>query len=387
MEYTSHITSPELFRKWAGIAAIAGALERKVWVRTKGSALYPNLYTIIVAPPGIGKTEVTWRVREMWDELEEHHVANSSVTKASLIDDLAAASRRVMRVTENPPIYTFNSLLVASNELGVLIPSYENEFMNALTDLYDGKGYSESRRTRDIKIKIDRPNLNLFAGCTPGYLRETLPPGAWDQGFLSRVILVYSGEQPLTSLFAESESDQVLGDALKKRLQEIGNFFGKYGFTEEARNFLDYWYLNGQEPRPTHPRLAHYNTRRAAHLIKLSMIATAARTDEMLIQESDVRQALDWLVEAEFAMPDIFKSMTMGGDSQIIDDCFHHLYTIYMREGKKPVAEARLILFLQERTPAHNIVRILETMERAKMIQRRLEKIGTAYVPISARPK
>jgi len=364
--------------------AIAGALERKVWVKTKGSELYPNLYVVICAPPGIGKTEVTWRVRALWADMEEHHVADSSLTKAALIDRLAEATRRVVRTFDPTPVHTFNSLLIASNELGVLLPAYENEFMNTLTDLYDGKGYSESRRTRDLKIKVDRPNLNIFAGCTPGYLRETLPPGAWDQGFLSRVIIVYSGEQPLTSLFTEREDDSKVMKVLLDRLEQIGELFGKFSFTTEAKEFMDSWYLGGQPPKPTHPRLAHYNTRRAAHLLKLAMVASVSISDKLIIEIEHLHRALDWMVEAEEFMPDIFKSMKTGGDGQTIEDLYHHLYTLYMKGGKKPIQEARLIMFLQERTPSHNIVRILEIMERAKMIGKKAEKgLGICFVPLN----
>lgn len=386
MTATDHITSPALFRKWAGIATIAGALERKVWVRTKGSELYPNIYAILVAPPGVGKTEVVWRVRSMWESLEEHHIAGSSVTKASLIDSLNEAERRIVRPEQSPPVFSFNSLQIASNELGVLLPAYDNEFMNALTDLYDGKNYSERRRTAKINIQIKHPNLTIFAGCTPGYLRETLPPGAWDQGFLSRVLLIYSGETELRSLFDEEETNTELDLALKARLAEISELMGRFVFTKDAAQFIDAWHLGGQEPKPDHPRLAHYNTRRTAHLLKLSMIASTSSRLDLRITIEDIRRALDWLIEAEFYMADIFKSMTSGGDSQLIEDTWHHLYTLYMKD-KKPIGEHRMVHFLQERTPTHNIVRVLEIMERSKMIQKTLAPgVGTAYVPVKLKP-
>ena len=55
LEYTEILPSPPLLRRWAAISYVAAALERKVWVRTMGSDLYPNLYTFLVGPPGVGK--------------------------------------------------------------------------------------------------------------------------------------------------------------------------------------------------------------------------------------------------------------------------------------------------------------------------------------------
>lgn len=57
MEYTDHLPSPELFRKWSAIAAVAAALERRCWVHTMGSNLYPSMYIVLVAPPGGGEVD------------------------------------------------------------------------------------------------------------------------------------------------------------------------------------------------------------------------------------------------------------------------------------------------------------------------------------------
>lgn len=54
--YGIYRTLPEIFRQWGGISCVAGASERKVWIRSMKMDLYPNLYTILVAPPGISKS-------------------------------------------------------------------------------------------------------------------------------------------------------------------------------------------------------------------------------------------------------------------------------------------------------------------------------------------
>ena len=112
-KYTAGHASPDLFRRWVAIAAVAGALERKVWVQTLGSKLYPNLYTVLVGPPGVGKTTVLSEVSRLWRELTDHYVAPSSVTKASLIDCLEDAKRRILR----PGL----ALLIADEEILLLV--------------------------------------------------------------------------------------------------------------------------------------------------------------------------------------------------------------------------------------------------------------------------
>lgn len=379
-KYMANKGSPAIFTRWAGIFAVASALERKVWIRTRKGTLYPNLYTITVGPPGAGKTLATSVVYDFLTRLDSHHVAPTSVTKASLIDALAQAERRVVIPTHNPPVISFNSLIITSDELGVLLPSYENDFMNVLTNIYDCRIYSETRRTNKISIKLDAPQLNMCAATTPSYLNALLPEGAWDQGFLSRTMLIYSGADAPQDLFALNTYDEKLEKDLERDLRHIGQMFGQMTFTQEAIDALNDWHLSGGQPAPIHPKLAHYNTRRTAHLLKLCVVASASQSDDLVITLDHYAEALDWLSEAEFAMADIFKSMKTGGDGAVIEECYHFAYTLWVKE-KKPVLEHRLFHFLQERTPAHNVERILTVMEKAGLLKKQFADVGMGYIP------
>lgn len=378
--HTDNITSPPLFRKWAAISAIAGALERKVWVTSLGSKLYPNFYVVLVAPPGVGKTEVTWRVRDLWENLEEHHIAATSVTKASLIDELADANRRIITQNVTNPVEHFNSLLLCINELGVLLPAYENDFMNTLTDLWDCKHYSERRRTSKLEIDIDKPQLNLLAACTPSYLMHVLPEGAWDQGFLSRTMLIYSGDRQLRSLFAEHAFDQSELDVLKEQLTQISNVYGEIKFTEDAAEMMDRFHLTDGAPKPEHPKLVSYTIRRTVHLLKLCIVSSMSRSDELLVTAEDFERGFNWLIEAEHMMPDIFKAMSQGGAGKIMEEAWYYIFTTYSKE-QTPVQKHRLIKFLQERVPVHNIETTINMMEQSKMIEKMLTPGGSAYKP------
>lgn len=380
LSHTDNISSPRLFRKWGAIATIAGALERKVWVRSLGSRLYPNMYTVLVAPPGVGKTEITWRIRKLWESLEDHHIASTSVTKASLIDELADANRRWVDAKAVDPVTHFNSLLMCINELGVLLPAYENEFMNTLTDLWDCKHYSERRRTSKIEIDIANPQLNLVAACTPSYLMHVLPEGAWDQGFLSRTMLVYSGDRQLRSLFAESAFDEEEFNNLKDGLMDIANIFGEIRFEKAAAEAMDNFHLTDGKPKPDHPKLLSYNIRRTVHLLKLCMVFSVSRSDQLVVTLEDWQRAYDALIEVELHMPDIFKAMSQGGAGKTMEEAWHFVFTTHAKEGT-PVLKHRLINFLQERVPVHNIQPTIDMMQQGQMIEKRLTTAGEAFVP------
>lgn len=381
LEYTDHLPSPELFRKWGGIACIAGALERKVWVRSLNMDLYPNLYTVMVAPPGIGKTIITALVEELWRGLTTHKVAPKSLTKASLIDSLADAHRAKTVITANSLHLDFHSLLVNAGELGVLIPAYDADFMNVLTDIYDGRQYEERRRGKDLHITIKRPQLNLLAACTPSYLNGMLPEGAWDQGFLSRTFLIFSGERTTRDLFAEDIVDQELYNRLKSDLRDISDLAGQMAFAPEAKSAIRAWHQAGGPPVPDHPKLTHYLTRRSAHLLKLCIVASCAASDSRFIELAHYQTALGWLLEMESFLPDIFKALGSRGDGQHIEEAWHFLYKIWMAR-QEPIPEHRLFGYLSERVPSYAVIKIVELMERSGQIEKQLTKSGLiGYVP------
>ena len=365
-EYTKGSPAPLLFKKWAGISTLAMAMERKTWVRTNMGNLYPNLYVMLIAPPGVGKSILTSIVQDMISELGDHHLAPSSVSRASLVDALMLAERRVVMPQQTPPVLSFNSLAVVQNEMGVFLPAYDVEFMATLTDLYDGKRYHEKKRSKEINNMLDAPQLNLLGATTVAYLFDTMPEQAWGHGFLSRTILIHSGENIVRSLFDEVDKNEPLYQDLIYDLRICGAVAGKFVFELEAAKALDAWHQAKGPPRPEHPKLASYNSRRSAHLLKLCMVACVSAGNDRLITLEHYNRALSWLLEAEMYMPDIFKSISIGGDAKAIEDAYYWACKVYYKT-KAPLEEGVIIEYLAAKVPSHSVERILQLMVKAGM--------------------
>lgn len=385
MLYMEDKGSPELYTRWSAIFAISAVLERKAWITTAKGQLFPNQYIILVGGAGIGKSICTRTVFELVDTIKRSgsvlHIAPSSVTKASLIDSLDAAERSIIRPMEIPAIVSFNSLTIIPNEFGVFLPSWEGDFMSTLTDLWDCGRYAETRRTRSISIEIPNTQLNMFSATTPAHLTNLLPEGAWEQGFMSRVLLVYSGEVRHTHVFNGFLKNEELWKKLVADIKDIYNIFGEYTVADDAKEAINSWAAAGGAPAPDHPKLASYCARRIAHVLKLCIIASAASDSERVITLDHFAEALDWLVELESFMPDIFKSLKVGGDARAIEECWHYAYQHWMRK-QEPVPEHLLYAFLQERVPVHNVERIMTVMCQAQLLKKQFTASGASgYIP------
>lgn len=317
----------------------------------------------------MGKTEALREIHKYWNELDNLHVAPSSVSRASLIDTLAEAEVTVLRPSEASPYHKYNSLQVAATEFGTFLSQYETEFMSTLNDLYDCVRYKEKKRSMKGAIDLPHPQLSIIAGTTPAWLGSSLPETAWAEGFSSRLIIVYSGDRVrLADPFADGVQYQELESDLILDLQDIHGMWGQFRWEDEVVKAFRVWYAGDCAPIPTHPRLEHYIPRRHIHFCKVLMAFSASRSSELVIRLEDYQAAMDLFLETEAFMPDIFKAMRTSPDSNVIDECFNYVWMLYAKDGK-PIAEHRVIHFLQQRVPSHSVGKMLEVMIQAKMLE------------------
>jgi hypothetical protein len=107
------------------------------------------------------------------------------------------------------------------------------------------------------------------------------------------------------------------------------------------------------------------------HVAKLAMVSSVSRTNEIeYIDQLDARRAIDWLIEAEKLMPDIFRSMIGRSDHEVIEELHLHMHSLYAQNKNKPIQGHQLQMFLLKRVPSDKIRQILEAAENSNMISR-----------------
>lgn len=380
-----------MYRKWAAIVAIGACLERRVWTITAKGPTFPNLFVILIGRPGIGKSEAINGVRALVASTKIEglvdsacHLAPVDVTKASLYDYLSKA--KIRKTGPDPEAealgvdqgFHYHSAFLAVTELSDLIRDHDTALLGALHGLYDCLPFiEEERRYRaDNPIKIPRPQISLLGGTTPAYISRTFPPSAWDEGFMARSILIYSSDMIEPDLFGSEEevTDPYIARELVEDLRQIGTMVGRMQFSDDCKSAMKQWQRSGREPKPTHNRLEHYCTRRMRHAIKLSIIASADRGNDLVVTAEDFQQALAWMIEAEEAMPQIFMEMVGKSDGQVMAELAHFVRAQFesVMPGLKaqPVRRGLLVNFLRNKVPSYQIDKIIETACEAEMIQK-----------------
>jgi hypothetical protein len=126
----------------------------------------------------------------------------------------------------------------------------------------------------------------------------------------------------------------------------------------------------GGPPIPDHPKLTSYCARRAAHLLKLCIIAAMASDSDRIVTLDHFAEALDWLVQLE-----VYARCFQVNESwrrRASDRGMLALLLSDILKTKEPVPEHRVVHVLaRESVPVHNISRILDVMERSKLLEKK----------------
>lgn len=359
VESTSGSEAPEAYRRWAAIVGVAATLQQETWLQTKKSKLFPNLYAFLVGPPGVGKSETIKAIRPYLQEVEVQ-IASTSVTGASLADEMEEAKISYVESAQSDHIQ-YHSMLLMPDELSALLSEYSSALVAVMTTFYDVGHYSERRRhsARKEPLVLDHPQLSILAGTTTSHLVRTLPSQAWDEGFMSRTIIIYSpASQRQGDMF--DEAADTFDPALQEDLHHIKDLRGQFAIGDSYREAYREWRDRDCLPEPEHPRLRSYCARREAHLLKLSMVATADESDLLRMERRHFDRAYGWLTQAELTMSHTFHNISTP-DTRAVEEA---LFTI----NGKTITEGQLSMFLSQRMPMGQVGNAIKMMVSGGMI-------------------
>ena len=175
--------------------------------------------------------------------------------------------------------------------------------------------------------------------------------------------MVFSDERIIGDDFAppvKSFSDDLAND-----LDIINGLVGEFEVTADYRDLVNKWRQLGESPVPNHPKLIHYVTRRRAHLYKLSMVAAIDRSNALILTRDDFNTAMNWLLEAEDTMLEIFKAGATNADAQAMEEIMHF---VKINDRGHGVSEQKITRFASDRIPLHSVARVVDIMERSGQI-------------------
>lgn len=204
-------------------------------------------------------------------------------------------------------IGTESSVLLFSPEFNVFVTSSQHT-LKILTDLWDSKEGTWDYGTRHVgEYQIKDPCVSMLAGCTPDALIELIPSQAIGGGFTRRVNFVFAKDN---SLLIPWPGNLPINTELMSDLREIMKLQGKFAWEPGAKFLFESYYqkTRGGNQGIKDEATANYETSMYVHAIKLAMVLSAARGDDLTISTADWQEATDRIDACAKDVKRVFRS-------------------------------------------------------------------------------
>lgn len=322
LQYVEHTESPRIMHIWSAISSASACMGRHVHLPFGIGDIYPNIYVLLVGPPGTRKSQAMkyscslvakyTKVRFApddtggqrqgligalegdqfdQDELDQFELLNT----ASTVADITAIGNLQLNIqsVDAHQIYAWAS------EFGTFMGESNATMSRLLIKVWDGEDYTYKLKNTEQVLK--NPLMTIIGGTTAADIAKILPAEAIGQGFMSRFILVHAPkkEKRVARPYLDEEIGKEVADTFAWLSHEMS---GAMEESKQAAELADKLYDN-DKLTVEDTRFLYYGERRQTHLMKVSMILAALRRS-YLIEEIDVIQADNLLRYTEFFMPD-----------------------------------------------------------------------------------
>ena len=318
-----HTDAPSSFITWGAISLIGAALKNNVFFEIGTYTLYPNQFVVLVAPPGIGKGTVMTFVEQIVNE-------NKGSPAVNILPDRVTAERIIELIADGWPTPlglqgqqlvvgpNDHNCLLFSTELRVLLGSSQ-WMLEFLEEAWSKTTFKYQTKNKG-NVTIDTMCCSLLAASVPDFLKNANKEIALviSGGFTSRCLFIYAEEQskdlPWPEPLKKNVASKALYDDLVHDLKEISTLRGDFKVSAGARIlFEDFLKKNrAAASRDDSEAVANFRARVKAHVLKLAMVLSASRSNNMVISDIDMQNSISEIQKVTKTLELLFRG---AGDS------------------------------------------------------------------------
>lgn len=280
---------------------------------------HPNLYTLLVAPPGIVQKSSTSDLgMRLLKQIPGIHQGPTTLTWQSLYDAYIEVGEEFeVSPTETA---TQSALYINSSEFGITLNMKDIDMVNQLIHVWDG--YEMKKRTRmDGELVIPTPCLNMIACTTPSWIAENVPQYLIGGGLTSRMLFVYGEEKARYIAYPSRHMPPDYGERqgrLVRDLERISQLVGGFHLTPDAYEWGEQWYEHFHKveaPKLDKTLIGGYIARKQTLVHKVAMVLAVSRGNALVIDRATLERAVKLITELEGNMPKVYNKIGMTEDS------------------------------------------------------------------------
>lgn len=324
-EYVEETETPRHFWFWGGVFTIGAALQRKVWLPYGLDPLYPNMYIMLVAPPGKCRKGAPLRLAKKMLETIDINVAVDSQSRRNLTKELDRISRTGSYILNGEQVPQA-AMAIVSLELSSLLAIDPKGMLEVLTDLYDSQDDWVYGTFGQGKDTLKNVCVCCFIGTTPIYISQNLPQEALYGGWASRTAVI-AGSKKYKRVPVPPQPPTEIYDALIHDLGIISKLVGEFKWGVGAEEHFKKWYngLDSKYKEVKDERLHSFLERIHVMVLKTAMALHVAYSNKLVVTVEDVAKSIHFLEDVLGSASDAFGGMGRSKSSVEVEAVLRQL--------------------------------------------------------------
>ena len=326
--YTPHTDIPVNFLNWGALSLIGAALKDNVSFNSGTYTIYPNIFVILVSPPGIGKSAIQHIVKDLIEATEPNPLVNLVEyrnTTESILMDIEQGWAKAPAIHNQQIVIgaTDHSCLCLSTEIRTLLGASE-WMLIFLEEAWSETSFGNKTKNKGI-VKIKEMCFSLLAASVPSFMRDVdkmrnskmIITG----GFTSRCFFTYADAPskfvPFLEPMKDNPKSKSMYDNLVIDLREIGTLRGKFAVDTSARILFEQFLKQQQLIAKSEYSEVLQNSRARikANTLKLAMIFSASRGNDLIINQVDMANAIAEVGKMFGQLSKLFRGAGEGMDT------------------------------------------------------------------------
>lgn len=297
VEFGHNLEACERFRFFTACCILGAVLNNKVWIQRGDPGLlpklFPNLWVLLLAPPGRGKktSTINMSVNCLYQACPEVRILADKLTPEALVRALSEpAGKEKIRIGPRDA-----TGLIKAPELSVFFgkQQYNTGLVSLITDLYDFREEWTSETIMRGKNVLRRNCISVLGGSTPDWLQTMLPQDAFTGGFMSRFVIVEMPPKMARRVALPKRAENApIWPEIVSDLRRFSSVKGEMEFTPYGRKaYVEYY----ESLVPTgDAQKDAYQEREPEQVLKLAMLLAISR-GQMEVDDSEINQSLTLL--------------------------------------------------------------------------------------------
>lgn len=289
--FTSGHEIPTLYNQWTGILLIAAVLKQHVYLDMGTYKLYPNMFIIIIDEASAGKSHAIEKFG--LNLLTRADEKDASDNKLYVYNQQINAAAMIKSMSELYKDKGENCVTVVAEELGFFTDmSGDNmNISNVLIKTYDNGNLPKQTIARSLEA-IPNAQINILGGTTPRSLKDSINNKYIKEGVLQRMIFIHSEELSNPKPFPiPPRGNDMRKEYLADDLNDFKTLRGKFRWDAEAISYYEKWYCKTWEN--FEERKDKISVKRMANkMLKIAMILSVARKHNLILELSDIIDAI-----------------------------------------------------------------------------------------------